>query len=67
MGKPQDRRHRETLARTDATRGPMVNEARKLIYEKNYAVSSAPVERILKEQSWVPTSVSVHLIVIDEV
>jgi hypothetical protein len=45
----------------------MVNEARKLIYEKNYAVSSAPVERILKEQSWVPTSVSVHLIVIDEV
>ncbi|KAG2067451.1 hypothetical protein BDR04DRAFT_1120444 [Suillus decipiens] len=34
----------------------MVNEACKLIYKNNYAVSSTPVKCILKEQSWVPTS-----------
>ncbi|KAG2113778.1 uncharacterized protein F5147DRAFT_770419 [Suillus discolor] len=56
MGRPQDRRQCETLARKDATRGPMASEARKLIYEKDFAVGSAPVEHILKEQSWVPTS-----------
>jgi hypothetical protein len=48
MGRPQDRRQRETLKRYDANRGPLVSDARKLIYEKNLAVGSAPVERILK-------------------
>ncbi|KAG2740097.1 hypothetical protein P692DRAFT_20754046, partial [Suillus brevipes Sb2] len=33
-----------------------VSSAHRLIYEENYAVSSAPVEQLLKPQSWVPTS-----------
>jgi Plavaka transposase len=61
MGKPQDRTQRETLARSNDTRRTMVSTARSLIYEKNYAVGSAPVEQILKSQSWVPTSVRLEL------
>jgi hypothetical protein len=38
----------------------MVSSARKMIYQENYAVSSAPVEHILKAQSWVPTSMSIE-------
>ncbi|KAG2742745.1 hypothetical protein P692DRAFT_20879278 [Suillus brevipes Sb2] len=55
MGRPQDRKQRETLERSAQSRENMVSTARKLIYEKNYAVGSAPVENILKAQSWVPT------------
>lgn len=61
MGRPQDRLQRETLERNDEKRGAMVNAARSLIYEKDFAVGSAAVERILKPQSWVPTSVSLEL------
>lgn len=57
MGRPQDRRERQTLARNAQSRETLISTARKLIYEKNYAVSSAAVENILKAQSWVPTSV----------
>jgi hypothetical protein len=57
MGRPQDKQQRETLARNDERRGVMVSTARSLIYEQNFAVGSAAVERILKPQSWVPTSV----------
>ncbi|KAG1843450.1 hypothetical protein DFJ58DRAFT_665273 [Suillus subalutaceus] len=53
-----DRRQCETLARNDVRRGVIVREARILIYEKDLAVSSAAVECILKEQSWVPTLVN---------
>ena len=35
-------------------------EARALIYEKNWAVESTPVQRILKPQSLVPTLVSLQ-------
>ncbi|KAG1721829.1 hypothetical protein EDD22DRAFT_962397 [Suillus occidentalis] len=34
----------------------IVNDARSLIHEHNFAVGSAAVECILKPQSWVPTS-----------
>src|ERR1700709_2669254 len=61
MGRPRDRQQRETLARNDEQRGIMVSSARSLIYEKDFAVGSAAVERILKPQSWVPTSVSLEL------
>jgi hypothetical protein len=58
---PQDMTRRISLARTDDLgRRGKVSTARKLIYEKNYAVDSAAVERLLKPQSLVPASVSIH-------
>ncbi|KIK35174.1 hypothetical protein CY34DRAFT_56217, partial [Suillus luteus UH-Slu-Lm8-n1] len=56
MGMPQDRRQCQTLSRSDERRRMTVNNARSLIYEQNFAVGSAAVERILKPHSWVPTS-----------
>jgi hypothetical protein len=41
----------------DARRRSTVASARELIYEKNYAVDSQAVEKLLKAQSLVPTSV----------
>lgn len=61
MGMPQDRQQRQTLSRSDEKRRMLVNDARSLIYEHNYAVGSAAVEHILKPQSWVPTSVRLPL------
>jgi hypothetical protein len=59
MGKPQDMKQRETKARVDDNnRMRKVNTAREIIYKKNYAVDSEPVETLLKEQSLVPTPVS---------
>lgn len=52
-------RQRVSLARVDDDdRKHGTQLARRLIYEKNYAVNSEAVERILKPQSLVPTSVS---------
>jgi len=45
----------------DARRGA-VETARDIIYNKNYAVDNGHVEMLLKEQSLVPTAVSVKLI-----
>ncbi|KAI0055695.1 hypothetical protein BV25DRAFT_1815207 [Artomyces pyxidatus] len=56
LGSPQDMQERQTLARVDdARRRSQISSARKIIYEKDYAVNSAAVERILKEESLVPT------------
>ncbi|KAG2051220.1 hypothetical protein BDR06DRAFT_983647 [Suillus hirtellus] len=55
MGKPQDRIQCRTLACSNAKQRTMVSTAQSLIYEKNFVVRSAPVEQILKSQSWVPT------------
>jgi hypothetical protein len=53
-----DQRKRRSLARTDdRSRQVKVSVARELIYRKNYAVNSEPVERLLKETSLVPTVV----------
>ncbi|KAG2063716.1 hypothetical protein BDR04DRAFT_1131029 [Suillus decipiens] len=56
MGRPQDKQQCETLACNDERRGVMVSTTCSLIYEQNFAVGSTAVERILKPQSWVPTS-----------
>jgi hypothetical protein len=52
---------RETLARVDDLDcRHRVAVARDLIYEKNYAVDSAAVKRLLKEDSLVPTAVCTY-------
>lgn len=59
MGKVVDMKQRKTLARVDdETRRRKVELARGIIYKKNYAVNSDPVEAFLREQSLVPTVVS---------
>jgi hypothetical protein len=59
LGTAKDRQQRLSLKRSDnAHRQIRVSEARKLIYEKNYAVGSEAVEKLLKGDSLVPTSVS---------
>lgn len=65
MGRPQDRQQCDTLARNDERRWNIMGTAHELIYDKNLAVGSAPVERILKPHSWVPTSVRPDIFVID--
>jgi hypothetical protein len=57
----RDMSQRVTLARVDDIRHQnTIAIARNLIYEKNYAVDSKAIERLLKEQSLVPTVVRVH-------
>lgn len=52
-------KQRLSLARVDnEDRKRKVQTARRIIYEKNYAVNSEAVEKLLKEESLVPTSVS---------
>jgi hypothetical protein len=58
MGMHRDMMQRETLARVDdLSRRNRVASAREIIYEKQYAVDSKPVENILKVDSLVPTDV----------
>jgi len=60
MGKQRDIRQRETLARLDdVDHRHRVSVARDLIYEKNYAVDSAAVKRLLGKDSLVPTAVRI--------
>jgi hypothetical protein len=59
LGMPRDTSQRTTMARIDDdSRRSKVFAARTLIYEKQYNVDSAAVEKLLKEKSWVPTAVS---------
>jgi hypothetical protein len=59
MGMPLDMKQRETLARVDdEDRRQKIDTARKIIYNKNYAVDTENVEILLQPQSLVPTSVS---------
>jgi hypothetical protein len=61
IGTKRDAKQREALARVDnASRQIKVSNARQLIYESNFAVDSAAVERLLKPESLVPTEVSYH-------
>src|ERR1700679_3384954 len=58
MGKHRDMMQRRTLARIDnVKRRNLVKAAREKIYEKNYVVDSKAVERLLQEESLVPTAV----------
>jgi hypothetical protein len=62
MGMKRDMQQRKTLARVDDEgRRHKVEIARDIIYEKNYAVDSDAVNALLKDQSLVPTFVSVWL------
>jgi len=62
MGKAQDMKQRETLARVDdENRRRKVAMAREIIYQKNYAVGNDAVESLLQGQSLVPTTVSAIL------
>lgn len=56
MGEPRDMVQRKILARTDGV-NYRITVARAHIYEKNYAVNSTAVERLLKVDSLVPTEV----------
>jgi len=63
MGMLRDRRQRITLQRVDdhARRFNIAN-ARRLIYERNYAVDSKTLANSLNAESWVPTSVGYDLL-----
>jgi hypothetical protein len=51
-----------TLARTDdIKRRNHIEAARKIIYVKNYMINSKAVERLLQEDSLVPTVVCTSL------
>jgi hypothetical protein len=59
LGMKSDRNARIAQARTDdARRRNLILTARKAIYQQNFDVDSAAVERMLKPESLVPTSVS---------
>lgn len=63
MGMARDMLQRETMARVDDTRRRnAVDAARRAIYELNFLVNSAAVERMLQDTSLVPTVVRVHLL-----
>ena len=52
-------KQRQLLVRTDNdSRRNKVLRARELIYERNYAVNTPQIERLLRDQSLVPTAVS---------
>lgn len=59
MGMALDMKQRKTHARMDneALRDK-IDAARKIIYDKNYAVDTQSVKDILQEQSLTPTLVS---------
>ena len=58
MGRPRDMMQRRTLSRVDdIKRRNCVKAAREIIYKKNKAVNSTAVERLLQEDSLVPTMV----------
>jgi hypothetical protein len=59
MGMRRDMTQRETLARIDDVhRRSRVAAARESIYEKNLSINGVGVERLLYEDSLVPTAVS---------
>jgi hypothetical protein len=59
VGAVSDRQARQELRRTDdARRREAVSIAREAIYQRNFAVDSAYVERQLKNESLVPSFVS---------
>ena len=59
VGTKRDMRQRTTLSRVDnLQRQTKITAAREMIYERNWAVDSAPVQRLLKPESLVPSEVS---------
>jgi len=65
MGREDDRKRREDLCRRDnAERCEKVDEARKNLYNKGYAITGDHVDGLLKGKSMVPTLVRTHLFVL---
>ena len=65
MGREDDRKRREDLRRRDdAERRKKVDEARKNLYDKGYAISGDYVDGLLKGESMVPTLVRIHLFIL---
>jgi hypothetical protein len=63
LGMKRDRNARNSMARVDDDKfRHLVSSARKAIYENNFDVDSAPVERMMKPRSLVPTVVSIRLV-----
>lgn len=59
MGGKRDLKNRATSKRLDdAAHGKLIESAWTLVYSRNYAVNSAAVDRLLTEESLVPTRVS---------
>ena len=59
LGTEKDILQRRLLARRDTQgRQKKIFDARRLIYEKNYVVDMPQVEALLKDESLVPTKVS---------
>jgi hypothetical protein len=66
MGTPQDRRQRITLKRVDNDKRRFnIANARRLIYELNYAVNSKSLA-FINDESLVPTLVSCVLLVTED-
>lgn len=60
MGSEQDMSQRRSLARVaDDNQRNKVLDARHLIYEDNYAVGSVHVQKLLRDESLIPTLVGV--------
>lgn len=60
LGMPRDRQQRLTLKRIDNDQRRFgIANARRLIYELNYAVDSKSLADFLNAESWVPTLVSI--------
>lgn len=63
MGMRRDMTQRETLARLDNDRRRRrVADARRFIYDQNNQINSVGVERLLGEESLVPTEVRLFLL-----
>jgi hypothetical protein len=63
FGMARDTAQRTAIVRVDNhTRQNKVYAARRLIYEKQYGVNSAAIQDLLKDESLVPTSVRVSLL-----
>jgi hypothetical protein len=60
MGMPRDMTQRKSLMRIDdVQRRSRVEAAREAIYVKNSAIDGVAVQNLLKEDSLVPTAVSI--------
>jgi hypothetical protein len=63
MGTPQDRQQRIILKRVDSHQRKFnIANARRLIYDLNYAVDSKSLGSFLNAESWVPTLVCCYLL-----
>jgi hypothetical protein len=60
MGTEQDMSQRQILARVDNdTQRNKILDALRLVYEKNYAITSPHIQKLLKDESLIPTLVGV--------